>query len=146
MNNYSYSEIQNMQKRAMERVREMQKNSDAVLETARQDLSEKSVEHKRANPHTEPSIKPKITNLPPNFPDFKQYFNMQSESDEVPASQSEKENTHLRQEGHPQHFPGNIMDLISSEPDRALLLGLLLLLKSEGSDESLMMALMYIMA
>lgn len=141
MNNYSYSEIQNMQKKAMERVREMQKNSEAVLETARQDLSEKSVEPKKETPPKEPQIKPKITNLPPNFPDFKEYFNMQSEP-EVTLPEKEKPQTSPQ----PQYSQGNIMDLISSEPDRALLLGLLLLLKSEGADETLMMALMYIMA
>lgn len=141
MNNYSYSEIQSMQKKAMERVREMQKNSDAVLETARQDLSEKTIEPKRESPRTEPKVIPKITNLPPNFPDFKEYFNMQSEPEASPQPQKQ-ENLQTQS----QHFQGNIMDLISSEPDRALLLGLLLLLKSEGADEVLIMALMYIMA
>lgn len=137
MNNYSYSEIQNMQKRAMERVREMQKNSDEVLETARQDLSTP----KQTEKSSDTQIRPKITNLPPNFPDFKEYFNMQS----IPEEPFELPEKPKEQVSKP-HFPGNIMDLISSEPDRALLLGLLLLLKSEGADESLMMALMYIMA
>lgn len=141
MNNYSYSEIQNMQKKAMERVREMQKNSEAVLQDARQDLDEKILEPKRENTRTEPSIKPKITNLPPNFPDFKEYFNMQIE----PESETLPPKTE-KTEPQPKHSQGNIMDLISSEPDRALLLGLLLLLKSEGADEALMMALTYIMA
>lgn len=143
MNNYSYSEIQSMQKRAMERVREMQKNSESVLETARQDLSEKPIEPKREKAHTDAPIKPKITNMPPNFPDFKEYFNMQREAEEVkPEPKKEKVQT----QSNPQHFQGNIMDIVFTEPDRALLLGLLLLLKSEGTDEALMMALMYIMA
>lgn len=140
MNNYSYSEIQNMQKKAMERVREMQKNSEAVLETARQDLSTP----KQTDKSSDNQIRPKITNLPPNFPDFKEYFNMQKEPENPPTP--EKEKAPPSSVIQPQHFPGNIMDLISSEPDRALLLGLFLLLKSEGADESLMMALMYIMA
>ena len=38
MNNYSYSEIQNMQQKAMARVRQMQKNTDAVLEKAQEDF------------------------------------------------------------------------------------------------------------
>lgn len=138
MSNYSYSEIQNMQKRAMERVREMQKNSESVLETARQDLGEKPIEPKREIPRTDAKIMPKITNLPPNFPDFKEYFNAQTEEN-LPAPPKTEE---TRQ---PEH-QNNVFDLISSEPDRALLLGLLLLLKSEGADETLMMALMYIMA
>lgn len=141
MNNYSYSEIQNMQKKAMERVREMQKNSEAVLETARQDLDTKPLEHKNERQKNDAPIKPKITNLPPNFPDFKEYFNMQSEPEATPPP-PEKKNPQPQS----QHFSGNIIDLISSDPDRALLLGLLLLLKSEGADETLMLALMYIMA
>ena len=32
MSNYSYSEIQSMQKKALERVREMRKNSEKLLE------------------------------------------------------------------------------------------------------------------
>lgn len=138
MSNYSYSEIQNMQKRAMERVREMQKNSESVLETARQDLGEKPIEPKREKPRTDAQIKPKITNLPPNFPDFKEYFDMQTE--QAPSAPQREEKP---RQPEPQ---SSIFDLISSEPDRALLLGLLLLLKSEGADEALMMALMYIMA
>lgn len=138
MSNYSYSEIQNMQKRAMERVREMQKNSESVLETARQDLGERTIEPKNEMPRTDAKIMPKITNLPPNFPDFKDYFHMQTE--ETPPAPQKEEKT---RQPEPQN---NIFDLISTEPDRALLLGLLLLLKSEGADEVLMMALMYIMA
>ena len=38
MSNYSYSEIQNMQQKAMARVRQMQKNTDAVLEKAQEDF------------------------------------------------------------------------------------------------------------
>lgn len=140
MSNYSYSEIQNMQKRAMERVREMQKNSESVLETARQDLDENPMGNKKENLRTDTPIKPKITNLPPNFPDFKEYFNMKSEPEVVPPQPQSEEKPRYNE---PQN---SIFDLISAEPDRALLLGLLLLLKSEGADETLMMALMYIMA
>jgi hypothetical protein len=38
-----------------------------------------------------------------------------------------------------------LQDLFS-EPDKALLLGLIMLLKSENADESLIMALTYIMS
>lgn len=144
MSNYSYSEIQNMQKKAMERVREMQKNSEAVLQNAREDLSEKPFEYKVEKSRTEAPIKPKITNLPPNFPeekvfpDFREYFNEQNENATEPPQKAEKE--------PPKNTQNNIFDSVLAEPDMALLLGLLLLLKSEGADEPLMMALMYIMA
>lgn len=138
MNNYSYLEIQNMQKRAMERVREMQRKSDEVLEDARVELGGSPPEKTFEKGRTEAIIKPKITNMPPNFPDFKEYFNLQNE----PAVQQPKR----EEKSRPANTHGNILDMISAEPDRALLLGLLLLLKSEGADETLMMALMYIMA
>lgn len=136
MSNYSYSEIQKMQKRAMERVREMQKKSDeAVGNNSREYYEPKPAPKSSEKSGSQSTVKPKITNLPPNFPDFKEYFTERS----VPVySQKEEENT--------QHFQGNIADIISQDPDRALLMGLLLLLKSEGADEMLMMALMYIIA
>lgn len=136
MSNYSYSEIQKMQKRAMERVREMQKKSDeAVGGNSREYYEPKPAPKAVEKSGSQSSVKPKITNLPPNFPDFKEYFNERSVPD---YSQQKNENS--------QHFQGNIADIISQDSDRTLLMGLLLLLKSEGADEMLIMALMYIMA
>lgn len=133
MNNYTYSEIQNMQKRAMERVREMQKNSEQVLNTAQRDLS---YEQSREPQNNSSVIKSKVTNLPPNFPekkiysDFKEYFNKETQKQSAP-----KQKTNL-----------NSIESILNEPDRAILLGLIMLLKSEGADEMLIMALMYILS
>ena len=39
MSNYSYSEIQNMQKKALERVREMRKNSEKLLKITARNFS-----------------------------------------------------------------------------------------------------------
>ena len=143
MSNYSYSELQNMQKRAMERVREMQRNSDSVLETAQRELGETVPTEQNSRKNYEnvqkPRMKTKITNMPPNFPenkqypDFKEYF-------------AENREPHQEQKQTSAQSGSNILETVLAEPDRALLLGLLLLLKSEGADEALMMALMYIMA
>lgn len=133
MNNYTYSEIQNMQKRAMERVREMQKNSEQVLNTAQRDLSQEQV---RGNYDKNPVIKSKVTNLPPNFPqkkeypDFKEYFNKASQKQNMSSAK----------------VSANTTESILNEPDRAILLGLIMLLRSEGADEMLIMALMYILS
>lgn len=133
MNNYTYSEIQNMQKRAMERVREMQRNSEQVLNTAQRDLSH---EQPKVVQNNSPTIKSKVTNLPPNFPekkmypDFKEYFNEASQKQKEPQKKASP----------------NIIESILNEPDRAVLLGLIMLLKSEGADEMLIMALMYILS
>lgn len=138
MNNYSYSEIQSMQKKAMERVREMQKNSDAIVESAQENFE---ISHKPNSSEEKKSstiIKPKITNMPPNFPDFNEYFRSAIKNDtEVESETIEK---------HYTKKDNNLLENILYDPDRLLILGLLLLLKSEGNDEMLMMALMYIMA
>jgi hypothetical protein len=42
--------------------------------------------------------------------------------------------------------PKTINNNILDEPDKAILLGLIMLLKSEGADEILIMALMYILS
>ena len=39
MGNYSYSEIQDMQRKAMERVREMKRNSDMVTQSAQREFN-----------------------------------------------------------------------------------------------------------
>lgn len=133
MNNYTYSEIQNMQKKAMERVRQMQKNSEQVLSTAQRELSQESSAETYNN---SPTIKSKVTNMPPNFPekkiypDFKEYF---SETTSKQKAQEPKTSS-------------NIIENILNEPDRAVLLGLIMLLKSESADEMLIMALMYILS
>lgn len=144
MNNYSYSEIQNMQQKAMARVRQMQKNTDAVLEKAQQDFSqEKPREKSRTAMYEQPQITPKVTNMPPNFPEnnvypsFKEFF--KEEGKETPKPQK-KENK-PQQQAKP-----NTLETLFAEPDKAMLMGLIMLLKSEGADEMLIMALLYIMS
>lgn len=143
MSNYSYSEIQNMQQRAMERVRQMQKNNDAVLEKAQQDFFRDTTKevHKDIT-REQPQIIPKVTNMPPNFPEksiypnFEEFFNGKSEeSPKLPKNTSKPQNTKQ-----------NALEGLFAEPDKAMLLGLIMLLKSEGADEMLIMALLYIMS
>ena len=131
MSNYSYSEIQSMQKKALERVREMRRNSEKLLE-----YTEYKTPYIKPNQFFEESqVKPKITNMPPNFPQetsyphFKEFFKKEEQKKELAKTVAKKENF-------------NILD----EPDTAILLGLIMLLKSENADEMLIMALMYILA
>ncbi len=131
MSNYSYAEIQKMQKKAMERVREMQKWSDEVVEAQPQTINQNSYQAPQ---------KPKVTNMPPNFPKFEEYFSDYGKTD-TQSPQEKRSPVAVSK-----HSQGNILENLFNEPDQALLLGLWLLLKSEGSDEMLQMALMYIMA
>ncbi|MCH5191940.1 MAG: hypothetical protein J1F23_07225 [Oscillospiraceae bacterium] len=136
MNDYSYSEIQNMQKRAMERVREMQRNSDSVLLHARTELESEPKREQTGFSRTPPAptpiqspVRPKVTNMPANFP-----------------KERRQEEQNLPERAEIREKDGGLLESVLNEPDRAMLLGLLLLLKSEGADEALMMALMYIMS
>ncbi len=137
MNGYSYNEIQNMQQKAIERVREMKRTSDAVVQTAQKEfnISENSKRQSSS------AATPKVTNMPPNFPQdniypsFKDFFQEKSQSKQKPATQALKVNKK----------DNNSLENLFAEPDKALLLGLIMLLKSEGADESLIMALTYIM-
>ncbi len=131
MSNYSYSEIQSMQKKALERVREMRKNSEKLLEETD---TTPYIKPKQFFEEQNQQIKPKITNMPPNFPkdtsypSFKEYF--------------KKEEKKEKQESVMSKGNSSLLD----EPDTAILLGLIMLLKSEGADEMLIMALMYILS
>ena len=134
MSGYSYTEIQNMQQKAMERVREMKRNSDIVTQSAQRELdfTQKTINEEAFCKET----KPKVTNMPPNFPENKSYtyfkgFNKTDEKANQPIVETQKKQG---------------VENLFSEPDRALILGLVMLLKSEGADESLIMALSYILS
>lgn len=138
MSNYSYTEIQDMQRKAMERVREMKRNSDIVTQSAQREFNHES----NNKPFTEP-VSPKVTNMPPNFPKETPYPSFKTVFEE------EKENMQKREQ--PEKRPiqernKNSLETLFAEPDKALLLGLIMLLKSEKADESLIMALTYILS
>ncbi len=139
MNGYSYSEIQKMQAKAMERVREMKRNSDIVTQSAQQDFN--FIQDKRDNDKNSATISAKVTNMPPNFPkdnpypSFKEFFK-EAEEKEI-ETETKKPVENLRK---------NSLENLFDEPDKALLLGLIMLLKSENADESLIMALTYILS
>ena len=66
MSGYSYSEIQNMQQKAMARVREMKRTSDEITKVAQKELD---YQYEKTEPSSyKPTITAKVTNMPPNFP------------------------------------------------------------------------------
>lgn len=141
MNNYSYSEIQNMQQKAMARVRQMQKNTDEILGRAQQDIE--SEKPKPKSQYNSAPITPKVTNMPPNFPEnniypsFKEFFKAESKEIPKPPKKENKPQPQVKQ---------NSLETLFAEPDKAMLMGLIMLLKSEGADEMLIMALLYILS
>lgn len=141
MTDYSYSEIQNMQQKAMARVRQMQKNTDEILGKVQQDFP---IEKPKPKPQYDSApITPKVTNMPPNFPEnsvypsFKDFFKAENKESPKPQKKENRPQQQARQNG---------LEALFNEPDKAMLMGLIMLLKSEGADEMLIMALMYIMS
>lgn len=136
MSDYSYSEIQKMQEKAMARVRQMKKSTDSILER------ENKAQSFETTGASSTQVVPRVTNMPPNFPEktlfpsFKEFFN-----EEAPSNQKTVEKPPKAQEA-----PLNRLENLFSEPDRAMLMGLVMLLKSEGADEMLIMALLYILS
>lgn len=143
MREYTYDELQKMQDKALERVRNMQMYSkEAVESTNRGQETSKAppkVEHRAAPtasspPKTGGRIKMPL-NLPEDrdltYPSFKEHFEAENQKTQQQTTQKTK---------------ANLLDTVLKEPDEAMLFSLLLLLKSEGADEALMMALLYIMS
>ncbi|MGN0520169.1 MAG: hypothetical protein ACI4LB_05455 [Candidatus Fimenecus sp.] len=148
MREYTYDELQQMQEKALERVRNMQMYSKSAVEgTNAQGLAGDNTAHSgissatpqreappQSPPHKSGRIKMPL-NLPEErdlvYPSFKEHFAPETEKTKQQAEQKHK---------------ANLLDTVLQEPDEAILFSLLLLLKSEGADEALMMALLYIMS
>lgn len=131
--NYTYNEIQDMQRRAMERVSEMKKNTDMVTQSAQREFNKEI-----SKTDSQEYVKPKITNMPPNFPKDNTYPSFKSIQEEIGSEKEEEKTTRERN--------NNPIENLFAEPDKALLLGLIMLLKSEHADETLIMALTYILS
>lgn len=146
MREYTYDELQQMQEKALERVRNMQMYSKSAVEGANAQSgagkkpAQNSVPQPAAQtgktplPHKNGRIKMPL-NLPEKrdlvYPSFKEHFAPETQKAKQQAEQKTK---------------ANLLDTVLQEPDEAVLFSLLLLLKSEGADEALMMALLYIMS
>lgn len=126
MKQYDFNEIQMMQEKALERVRNMQLRARQAVENDSEDLSD-GKEKSEKNYITAESLKP--------------YINSNSSADYVrlPVNLPKKEEPTAQG-----NETVNDFDLFS-QPDRALLFSLLMLLKSDAASEELMMALLYIM-
>ena len=149
MHEYTYDELRRMQEKALERVRSMQQRAQQYVEednraaqrrpqnTDGHRLPVHNVPAQNRQPQKKPPsgrIKMPL-NLPENrdltYPSFKEYFEPETQKAKAQTEQSTK---------------ANLLDDVLREPDEAMLFSLLLLLKSEGTDESLLMALLYIMS
>ena len=119
----------------MERVRAMQQRASETV------LRENSVQEEVSKPATAPEqntyTKPHHIKMPVNMPPRESTAEgrgSKATTDSNPASNSASANEN------------SIIESILNDPDRAMLLPLLLLLKSEGANEELLMSLLYTMS
>lgn len=144
MREYTYDELQRMQEKALERVRNMQKYSEEAVQST--NTAPRHAQQSAASKTPDPTPPPQDTkkthgrikmplNLPENkdivYPSFQKYFEPETKKTQQLSAQKNK---------------ATLLDTVLKEPDEAMLFSLLLLLKSEGADEALMMALLYIMS
>lgn len=147
MKEYNFDEMQKMQAKALERVRDMQARAQTVAREADRELSDNS-ETERRKTQTENAYKDNFYNAVKSTPN-KNRISMPVELPQSKPYESFKEyfepiNKKAKQENE-KTVKADLLDTVFKEPDKALLLALLLLLQADGADEELLMSLLYIM-
>ena len=147
MKEYNFDEMQEMQAKALERVREMQARAQNVAKQAERELSDEK-DKERSGKKDENTYKENFYNavrstptknriqMPVDLPESKSYESFKEYFE--PINQKAKQETE-------KSTKADLLDTVFKEPDKALLLALLLLLQSDGADEELLMSLLYIM-
>ncbi len=147
MKEYNFDEMQEMQAKALERVREMQARAQNVAKQAERELSDEN-DKERSSKKDENTYKENFYNavrstptknriqMPVDLPESKSYESFKEYFE--PINQKAKQETE-------KSTKADLLDTVFKEPDKALLLALLLLLQSDGADEELLMSLLYIM-
>ena len=147
MKEYNFDEMQEMQAKALERVRDMQARAQTVAREADRELSDSS-ETERRKTQNENAYKENFYNAVKSTPN-KNRISMPVELPQSKPYESFKEyfepiNKKAKQENE-KTVKADLLDTVFREPDKALLLALLLLLQADGADEELLMSLLYIM-
>ena len=147
MKEYNFDEMQEMQAKALERVREMQARAQNVAKQAERELSDEK-DKERSGQKDENTYKENFYNavrstptknriqMPVDLPESKSYESFKEYFE--PINQKAKQETE-------KSTKADLLDTVFKEPDKALLLALLLLLQADGADEELLMSLLYIM-
>lgn len=147
MKEYNFDEMQEMQAKALERVREMQARAQNVAKQAERELSDEK-DNERNGKKDENTYKENFYNavrstptknriqMPVDLPESKSYASFKEYFE--PINKKAKQETE-------KSTKADLLDTVFKEPDKALLLALLLLLQSDGADEELLMSLLYIM-
>jgi len=129
MKNYTANEMQEMQRQAVERVREMQKRSQLPRKNADESDPEREVRGERQNRQTGGEARETARGESgKKAPDTPKHIQMPVNLSSLRPKEGEKGEFSLQMDA-----------------DKALILALILLLSNEGADTGLILALLYIM-
>lgn len=150
---YTYSELMAMQEEATQRVREMQRRAQITTQRAQEELDQNKAAQQPA-----PIILPEPERAPPVIRQEEaadRFAFLDSEPQRTPpAARRPHQQKHISlpvdfiQEKHENgRGPGekDRLELPEGGSDQSLLLALMLLLSGEGTDELLLLALLYMM-
>lgn len=150
---YTYSELMAMQEEATQRVREMQRRAQITTQRAQEELDQ----NKTAQP-TAPIAPPESERMPPIIRPEEagdRFAFLDSEPQRTPpAARRPHQQKHIslpvdfiqeKHEGGREPREKGPLGLLEGSSDQSLLLALMLLLNGEGTDELLLLALLYMM-
>ncbi len=144
MQDYSFDELQEMQEKALRRVQHMQARSRELIQNNAEEkkaavrFSSSDCCTPKKEKMAEEAQKPGRISMPLNLPEGKDLVYPSFQSYFAPHNKKE-------QEKKAKETKSNLIDTILNEPDEALLFVLLLVLKANGQNEALLLALLYVM-
>lgn len=166
MKEYNYDEIRQMQEKALERVRDMQTRTHQLVNAESEKTPEQKTYRESFYNAVKSASKADYIKMPVEYSEkisdyesFEKYFGADSsqESNESTVEETEEKSEEISDENRnevsetepvsvsAQNNSGSSLEKLIDEPDKALLLALLLLFQADKANEELMMSLLYIM-
>ena len=170
MKEYNYDEIKQMQEKALERVKDMQLKTHQLINGENEKTQEQKNYRENFYNAVKSASKADYIKMPVEYPEeisdyesFEKYFGADSNEREDDNIQDSVIEIHEENERDGEADNGTQTEpmrrderavsanadikagSITDEPDKALLLALILLLQADNADEELLMSLLYIM-
>ena len=148
MAEYSYNDIMKMQNDAIKRVSEMQNRAKTVVEEINEEKPQQKETIKPQNAANIKRVKMPNDYLDElkNFASTSSYFEESERNTVSPQEYKKGKNETIPPPKQQNDFLKNILNDLSMDSDKALILSLVMLLTEEKADEMLILALLYILS
>ena len=148
MAEYSYNDIMKMQNDAIKRVSEMQNRAKTVVEEINEEKPQQKETIKPQNAANIKRVKMPNDYLDElkNFASTSSYFEESERNTVSPQEYKKEKNETIPPPKQQNDFLKNILNDLSMDSDKALILSLVMLLTEEKADEMLILALLYILS